>query len=36
MNKKHEKLWRVFNYIEHLFILVSTVTGSDSISAFDS
>ena len=36
MSKKHKKLWRVSIYIEHLFILVSTVTGSDSISAFDS
>ena len=27
MSKKHKKVRRVLNYIEHLLILVSTVTG---------
>ena len=34
MSKKYEKLCKVLNYIEHLLILVSTVTGCVSISAF--
>ena len=34
MSKKHEKVYRVLNYIEHLLILISTVTGCVSISAF--
>ena len=34
MSKKHKKVCRVLNYIEHLFILISTVTGCVSISAF--
>ena len=36
MSKKYEKLCKVLNYIEHLLILVSTVTGCVSISAFAS
>ena len=35
MSKKHNKLCRVLNYIEHLLILVS-VTGCVSISSFSS
>ena len=34
MNKKHKKVCGVLNYIEHLLILVSTVSGCVSISAF--
>ena len=34
MSKKHKKVCRVLNYIEHLFILISAVTGCVSISAF--
>ena len=33
MSKNHKKVCRVFNYIENLLILVSTVTGYGSISA---
>ena len=36
MGKKRKKVCRVLNYIEHLLILVSTVTGCVSISAFAS
>ena len=36
MSKKHERACRVLNYIEHLLILASTVTGCISISAFPS
>ena len=36
MSKKHKKVCRVLNYIEHLLILVSTVTGCVSISDFTS
>ena len=36
MSKKHEKACGVLNYIEHLLILISTVTGCISISAFAS
>ena len=36
VNKKHRKVCIVLNYIEHFLILVSTVTGCDSISAFTS
>ena len=32
--KKHKKVCGLFSYIEHLLILVSTVTGCVSISAF--
>ena len=34
ISKKHKKICRAFNYVEHLLILVSTVTGRISISAF--
>ena len=34
MIKKHKKVCKVLNYIEHLLILISTVTGYVSISAF--
>ena len=36
MSKKHKKVYRVLNYIEHLLILISTVSGCVSISAFAS
>ena len=36
MSKKHKKVCRVSNYIEHLLILVSTVTRCVSVSAFAS
>ena len=36
MGKKHKKVCRVMNYIEHLLILVSTITGCVSISDFAS
>ena len=34
MSKKHKKVCSILNYIKHLLILVSTVTGSVCISAF--
>ena len=34
MNKKHKKVYRILNFIEHLLILISTVTGGVSISVF--
>ena len=36
MNKKHKKVSTTENYIEHLRILASAVTGCVSISAFSS
>ena len=36
MWKKHKKVCRVLNYLEHLLILISSVTGCFSISAFTS
>ena len=36
MSKKQKQVCRVLNYIEYLIILVSTVTGYVSISAFAS
>ena len=36
MSKKNKKMFKLFSYIEHLLILVSTVTGCISISAFPS
>ena len=36
MSKKHKKVCRVLNYIEHLLIVVSAVSGSVSIFAFAS
>ena len=34
MSKKHKKVYTVLNYIEHLLILIFTVSGWVSISAF--
>ena len=34
MSKKHKKVCRVLNHIEHWLILISTVIGRISISAF--
>ena len=36
MSKTHEKVCRVLNYINHLLIVTSTITGCISISAFAS
>ena len=36
MNEKYEKTFKYLNYAQHLFILVSTVTGFVSTSAFAS
>ena len=36
MSKKHKKVYRVLNYTEHLLILIYTVAGCISISAFAS
>ena len=36
MSKKHKKRCRVLNYIDHLLIVISTITGCVSISAFAS
>ena len=36
MSKKHKNVCKVLNYIKHLLILISTVTGWISISAFAS
>ena len=36
MSKKHKNFCRVLNYIDHLLILASTITGCISISAFAS
>ena len=36
MSKKYKKACRFLNYIEHLIILISTVSGYVSISAFAS
>ena len=36
MSKKHKNVYRVLNYLEHLFISNSTVIGCVSISAFAS
>ena len=36
MSEKYKKTYNYLNYIEHLLILVSTVTGCVSISAFAS
>ena len=33
MSQKHKKVCRVLNYIDHLLIIASTVTGCVSISA---
>ena len=34
MSKKHKKVCKVLNYIEHSLIAISTITGCVSISAF--
>ena len=36
MSKKHKKVCRVLNYIEHFLILISAITGCVSISALTS
>ena len=36
MSKKHKKICRVINYIDHSLIVISTTTGCISISAFAS
>ena len=36
MRKKHKKVCRVFSNIYHLLIVISTITGCVSISAFAS
>ena len=36
MSKKHSKIYRLLNYIEHLLTLISTVTGYVSIFVFTS
>ena len=36
LSNKHKKVCRVLNYIEHSLILISTITGCVSISAFAS
>ena len=36
MSKKHKKVYRVLNYIEHLLISIFTVSGCVFISAFAS
>ena len=34
MNRKHNKVHKTLNYIEHLLILISTITGCVSNSSF--
>ena len=36
MNKKYKKICKYLNYVEHLVIIDSTITGCVSISAFSS
>ena len=36
MSKKHKKVCRVLNYIEHLLIVISTITRCVSVSTFAS
>ena len=36
MSKTHKKVCRVLNYIDHLLIIISTITGCVSISSFAS
>ena len=36
MSKRHKKICRVLNYIDHSLTVVSTITGCVSISAFAS
>ena len=35
-SKKHKRAYRVSNYVEHLLIIISTITGCVSISDFAS
>ena len=34
MSMKHKKVCRVLNYIDHSLIVISTITGCVSVSAF--
>ena len=34
ISKKYEKVYRLLSYIQHLLILISTLTGRASISVF--
>ena len=34
MSEEHKKVYRILNYIEHLLILISKITGCVSISSF--
>ena len=36
MSKKNKNVYRVLNYVDHLFIVISRITGNVSISAFAS
>ena len=36
MSKKHKKIYKVLNYTKHFLIVISTITGCVSISAFAS
>ena len=36
MSKKHKKVWRVLNYVDHSLIVISTIIVCVSISAFAS
>ena len=36
MSKKHKKVCRVFSFIHHSFIVISTITGCVSLSCFAS
>ena len=36
MSEKHKKICKFLNYIDHLRIVISTITGCVSISAFAS
>ena len=36
MSKKHKKSFKVLNYIDHLLIVISAITGCVSISSFAS
>ena len=36
MNQKHKKVFTTLSYIEHFLILVSIITGCNSISVFTS
>ena len=36
MSKNHQKVCRVLNYIDHSLIVISTINGCVSISAFAS